>query len=124
MRSFMTWLAMVASLSCTGATTAAGTWTGHTTGEGSTSTLIRFVIVDSDGALTGKMLFEDPETHEFVEAPDVVGDRSGNQLTWRSSTGTKVTGVVEGSTIRGTITYQAKPDLELGEERYGLELKR
>lgn len=83
MEAFRVGLAMVlVATGFTEATTAAGTWTGRTTGEGSTSTLIRFIIVDADGALTGKMFFEDPETHEFVEAPGIVGHRSGSRLTW------------------------------------------
>jgi hypothetical protein len=114
--------AVMTITACTGAPTAAGTWTGHTTGEGSDSSQIRFIIVDRDGALTGQTLFEDPETHEFVEALTVEGDRTGNQLTWRTAKGDVVTGTIEGNSFRGTLTYPAAGDLP--GQRYGLELKR
>jgi hypothetical protein len=112
------------AVGCSGATDAAGTWTGRTTGEASDSPRIRFIIVDRDGALTGTMLFEDPETHEFLEPPDIIGDRNGDQLTWRTASGTVITGVIEGNAFRGIITYRAKPEFGLAQERYGLELER
>jgi hypothetical protein len=82
------------------------TWTGTATYQSQTIT-VRFVLEESAGSLSGRLLMRDPKTLEYLETGEITGTRSGTQATWTTEAGSQVRGTFSGSRFTGTITFPA-----------------
>jgi hypothetical protein len=83
----------------------AGTWSGIATYEGQ-SIGIRFILEQSGGILTGRLLMQDPVSQEYLETGIIEGQRfSDNQASWTTEAGSVVDGSFNQESFTGTYTF-------------------
>ena len=83
----------------------AGTWSGIATYEGQ-SIGIRFILEQSGGILTGRLLMQDPVSQEYLETGIIEGQRfSDNQASWTTEAGSVVDGSFDQESFTGTYTF-------------------
>lgn len=101
------WCLLVMGLSgCV--TGVSGSWTGAIDSPNQVG--VRFVFEEKDGQLSGRTLFEDPETHQFELAGQLVGTTKDGDASWTTETDVQVSGKFQGNKFVGTITFPADGD--------------